>query len=103
MCQYNIACWLLNHLWAVVVIVILMLVILLLPYEVTRFSRAGNVYFRCRALLWSWEQGPNRTRIVVDGLLQLQRGLMKAIQWIWQQYRDRLWRGVREMLKQWMA
>jgi hypothetical protein len=92
----------LDHPWIVVVFV-LVLVILLLPYEVVHFTRAGRVYHRWLGLLWSWERGPKTMRLRLSGLLRLQRALLKLIQWIWQQYRDQLWRGIREMLKQWIA
>jgi hypothetical protein len=102
MCKYSIECWMLQHPWVVVVTAILILLVLLLPYDVTRIVRTGKVYVRCQALLWSWERGPRRTRLVMHGLLQLQRALLKAMQWAWVQYRDRLWAGVREMIKKWL-
>lgn len=100
--DHNMVSPLLDNTLAVVLLAIAM-VSVLLPYEVVQYRRRGYTYRRVRGIMWKWEQTPSRVQLHIAGVLQLQIALLKLVQWFCRQYQDRLWAGMRELLKRWLV
>ena len=82
---------------------IVMAIILALPYEVTHATRSGRAYREWRALLWSYQRGPHRWCLRLDGLLRLQRLLVGLLRWLWLQGRAGLRAALKALAEHWLA
>ena len=101
--EYNILTTLAEYPWLAVGLMLLMLGFLLLPYDLIDDRRDGIRQREIHAILWSWKEQPDYSRLHLSGLRLLQRALLESLHMIWKLARVRFVGGISDMLRRWLG